>query len=200
MCYFVFYTYKKLYYYFFPTFTTIHTTNIITTNSFSLRLFNSFITDFSLEDEHTTDFTSVLGKTLNTNSTDSCNCSNLAYLIDGIVVTCLVINNYLEHLPKKTYTTIHNTYIIYNITNISCFLLCSSSITSCTFDLEHTTPFVSIVGVKPLQRQSVISCTSINDVTIHIIGLILFIVICRLVINGCTKHLQESVVQLIAET
>lgn len=101
MCYFVFYTYKKLYYYFFPTFTTIHTTNIITTNSFSLRLFNSFITDFSLEDEHTTDFTSVLGKTLNTNSTDSCNCSNLAYLIDGIVVTCLVINNYLEHLPKK---------------------------------------------------------------------------------------------------
>ena len=197
MCYFVFYTYKKLYYYsFFPTFTTIHTTNTIATNSFSLRLFNSFITDFSLENEHTTDFTSVLGKTLNTNSTDSCNCSNLAYFIDGIVVTCLVINNYVEHLQKKTYTTVHNTYTTYSITNISCSLLCSSSTTSCTFDLEHTTPFVSIVGVKPIQRQSVISCTSINDVTIHIIGLFLFIIIYRLVINYCTEHLQESVTRL----
>ena len=110
----------------------------------------------------------------------------------------------------KTYTSIHNTYITYNITNISCSLLCSSSITSCTFDLEHTTPFVSIVGVKPLQRQSVISIASINDVTIHIIGLcilysgsinkcstlkVLFvsIVVYCLVINRCTEHLQESV-------
>lgn len=82
----------------FPTFTTIHTTNTIATNSFSLRLFNSFITDFSLENEHTTDFTSVLGKTLNTNSTDSCNSSNLAYLIDGIVVTCLIINHHTKYL------------------------------------------------------------------------------------------------------
>ena len=87
--------------FFFPTFITIHTTNTIATNSFPLRLFNSFITDFSLENEHTTDFTSVLGKTLNTNSTDSCNCSNLAYLIDGIVVTCLVINRCTEHLQES---------------------------------------------------------------------------------------------------
>lgn len=117
----------------------------------------------------------------------------------------------------RSSTTVHNTYTTYSITNISCSLLCSSSTTSCTFDLEHTTPFVSIVGVKPLQKQSVIYCTSINDVIIHIIGLCIlysgsinkcstlkvlfvFIVIYRLVINRCTEHLQESVAQLIAET
>lgn len=93
----------------FPTFITIHTTNTIATNSFPLRLFNSFITDFSLENEHTTDFTSVLGKTLNTNSTDSCNCSNLAYLIDGIVVTCLVINRCTEHLQESVVQLIAET-------------------------------------------------------------------------------------------
>lgn len=127
-----------------------------------------------------------------------------------------IISHFSSSLTRSS-TSIYNTYITYNITNISCSLLCSSSITSCTFDLEHTTPFVSIVGVKPLQRQSVISIASINDVTIHIIGLcilysgsinkcstlkvlFIFIVIYRLVINYCTEHLQESAARLIAET
>ena len=126
------------------------------------------------------------------------------------------ITSHFSSSLTRSSTSIYNTHITYNITNISCSLLCSSFITSCTFDLEHTTPFVSIVGVKPLQRQSVISCASINDVTIHIIGLcilysgsinkcstlnlFLFIVIYCLVINCCTEHLQESVARLIAET
>ena len=127
------------------------------------------------------------------------------------------ITSHFSSSLTRSSTSIYNTYITYNITNISCSLLCSSSITSCTFDLEHTTPFVSIVGVKPLQRQSVISCTSINDVTIHIIGLCIlysgsinkcstlkvlfvFIVIYRLVNDVCyranAQHLQESVAGL----
>lgn len=105
----------------FPTFTTIHTTNTIATNSFSLRLFNSFITDFSLENEHTTDFTSVLGKTLNTNSTDSCNCSNLAYFIDGIVVTCLVINHRTEHLQESV-TRLTSARLVEHLIEVRCSL------------------------------------------------------------------------------
>lgn len=126
------------------------------------------------------------------------------------------ITSHFSSSLTRSSTSIYNTYITYNITNISCSLLCSSSITSCTFDLEHTTPFVSIVGVKPLQRQSVISCTSINDVTIHIIGLcilysgsinkcftlnlFLFIVIyfsyVDIIHRAYFEHLQESVAGL----
>lgn len=141
----------------------------------------------------------------------------IPFFASSTTITISTITSHFSSSLTKSSTTIHNTYITYNTTNISCSLLCSSFITSCTFDLEHTTPFVSIVGVKPLQRQSVISCASINDVTIHIIGLcilysgsinkcstlkvlFLFIVIYCLVINRCTEHLQESVVQLIAET
>ena len=134
--------------------------------------------------------------------------------------TTIIFSTITAHFSSsltRSSTTVHNTYITYNITNISCSLLCSSSITSCTFDLEHTTPFVSIAGVKPLQRQSVISRASIDDVTIHIIGLCIlysgsinkcstlkvlfvFTVIYCLVINRCTEPLQESAVRLIAET
>ena len=140
----------------------------------------------------------------------------IPFFTSSTTITFSTIPSHFSSSLTRSSTSIHNTYITYNITNISCSLLCSSSITSCTFDLEHTTPFVSIVGVKPLPRQSVISCASINDVTIHIIGLcilysgsinkrstlnlFLFIVIYCLVINRCTEHLQESVVQLIVET
>ena len=95
----------------------------------------------------------------------------ILFLTHSTTTTFSTITSHFSSSLTRSSTSIHNTYITYNITNISCSLLCNSSITSCTFDLEHTTPFVSIVGVKPLQRQSVISCASINDVTIHIIGL-----------------------------
>lgn len=140
----------------------------------------------------------------------------IPFFTSSTTITFSTITSHFSSSLTRSSTSVHNTYITYNITNISCFLLCSSSITSCTFDLEHTTPFVSIVGVKPLQRQSVISCTSINDVTVHIIGLCIlysgsinkcstlnrfvFIVIYCLVINRCTEHLQESIAWLIAET
>lgn len=140
----------------------------------------------------------------------------LLFFTSSTTITFSTITSHFSSSLTRSSTSIYNTHITYNITNISCSLLCNSSITSCTFDLEHTTPFVSIVGVKPLQRQSVISCASINDVTIHIIGLcilysgsinkcstlnlFLFIVIYCLVINRCTEHLQESVARLIAET
>ena len=141
----------------------------------------------------------------------------ILFFTSSTIITFSTITAHFSSSLTRSSTTIYNTYITYNITNISCSLLCSSSIISCTFDLEHTTPFVSIVGVKPLQRQSVISCASINDVTIHIIGLFIlysgsinkcstlkvlfvFIVICCLVINRCTEHLQEIVTRLIAET
>lgn len=134
--------------------------------------------------------------------------------------TTIIFSTITSHFSSsriRSSTSIYNTYITYNITNISCSLLCSSSITSCTFDLEHTTPFVSIVGVKPLQRQSVISCASINDVTIHIIGLCIlysgsihkcstlkvlfvFIVVYFSYVNTIHRanieHLQESVAGL----
>ena len=152
----------------------------------------------------------------------------IPFFTHSTTTTISAITSHFSSSLTRSSTSIYNTYITYNTTNISCFLLCSSSITSCTFDLEHTTPFVSIVGVKPLQRQSVISCASINDVTIHIIGLcilysgsinkcstlnlFLFIVIYCLVIKihhkhlheichrAYFEHLQESVARLIAET
>lgn len=141
----------------------------------------------------------------------------ILFLTHSTITTLSIITSHFSSSITRSSTSIYNTYITYNITNISCSLLCSSSITSCTFDLEHTTPFVSIVGVKPLQRQSVISCASINDVTIHIIGLCIlysgsinkcstlnvlfvFIVIYCLIINRCTEHLQESVTRLKAGT
>ena len=141
----------------------------------------------------------------------------IPFFTSSTTITFSTITSHFSSSLTRSSTSVHNTYITYNITNISCSLLCSSSITSCTFDLEHTTPFVSIVGVKPLQRQSVISCTSINDVTIHIIGLCIlysgsinkcstlkvlfvFIVIYRLVNDVCyranAQHLQESVAGL----
>lgn len=95
----------------------------------------------------------------------------IPFFTSSTTITFSTITSHFSSSLTRSSTSIYNTHITYNITNISCSLLCSSSITSCTFDLEHTTPFVSIVGVKLLQIQSVISCASINDVTIHIIGL-----------------------------
>lgn len=132
----------------------------------------------------------------------------IPFFTHSTTATFSTITSHFSSSLTRSSTSIYNTYITYNITNISCSLLCSSSITSCTFDLEHTTTFVSIVGVKPLRKQSIISCASINDVTIHIIGLcilysgsinkcstlkvlFLFIVVYCLVIGNNYKRLHE---------
>jgi hypothetical protein len=62
-----------------------------------------------------------LGKTLNTNSTDSCNCSNLAYFIDGIVVTCLVINHRTEHLQESV-TRLTSARLVEHLIEVRCSL------------------------------------------------------------------------------
>lgn len=74
----------------------------------------------------------------------------IPFFTSSTTTTFSTITAHFSSSLTRGSTTIYNTYITYNITNISCSLLCSSFITSCTFDLEHTTPFVSIVGVKPL--------------------------------------------------